>query len=177
VAEVLFGDYNPGGKLPFTVPRNVGQVPCYYNHTPYHGPINYYQSQGGPLYPFGFGLSYTTFEYADCKVTPAQIQPNQTATVSVTVRNSGSRPGDEVVQFYLRQDYTSLKRPEKELKGFKRITLQPGEKKTVEFPVGFEQVKFWKDGKWVSEPGQVQLLIGSSCADLRAKTKLTVSGL
>ena len=95
----------------------------------------------------------------------------------MTVENSGSRAGDEVVQLYIRQDYTSLKRPEKELKGFRRITLQPGGKQTVSFQVGFEQLKFWKDGKWVVEPGKIAVMLGSSSADIRARKSLEWAGV
>jgi beta-glucosidase len=175
VAEVLFGQVNPGGKLSVSFPRNLGQIPCYYNHPLFTGPMGYYQSPNAPLYPFGYGLSYTRFEYSGLKVEPAtidavsptvsgQITP---ATVFVTVRNVGQRAGDEVVQLYTRQDYTSLKRPIKELKGFKRITLQPGEAKTVSFTVGREQLKFWKNDGWVVEPGQVLIEIGASSLDIR----------
>jgi beta-glucosidase len=176
VAEVLFGQVNPGGKLSVSFPRNLGQIPCYYNHPLFTGPMGYYQSPNAPLYPFGYGLSYTRFEYSGLKVEPAAIYPNvadmdklvpQTATVSVTVRNVGQRAGDEVVQLYTRQDYTSLKRPIKELKGFKRITLQPGEARTVTFHIGREQLKFWKKDGWVVEPGQVLIEIGASSLDIR----------
>jgi beta-glucosidase len=171
LAQVLFGEVNPGGKMPLTTPRNVGQSPWYYNHPMLTGPINYYGSKGGPLYPFGHGLSYTTFKYSNLKVTGA-VSRDATATVSVTVENSGNRAGDEVVQLYLRQDYTSLTRPVKELKGFERVTLQPGEKRTVNFPVGFEQIKFWKDGGWVAEPGSIRVMLGSSSADIRQEGKV-----
>jgi beta-glucosidase len=167
VAEVLFGKVNPGGKLPVSFPRNLGQIPCYYNHPLFTGPVGYYQSPNAPLYPFGYGLSYTHFDYSDVQVGPATITPDQTATVTVTVRNGGERAGDEVVQLYTRQDYTSLKRPIKELKGFQRISLQPGEAKTVTFTLGREQLKFWKDNGWVVEPGRVLVEIGASSQDIR----------
>jgi beta-glucosidase len=176
LAQVLFGEVNPGGRLNVSFPRSVGQVPCYYNHLPITGPINYYNSKGGVLYPFGFGLSYTTFGYSDLKVDQTSISKEHPANVSVTIQNTGTVAGDEVVQLYIRQDYTSLERPVKELEGFKRITLQPGEKQSVSFPVGFEQVKFWKDGKWVAEPGQINLLIGSSSDDIRLKGSLQETG-
>jgi beta-glucosidase len=136
------------------------------------GPLNFYQSPFGPLYPFGFGLSYTSFEYSGLKIDPATISASQyagqKATVSVVIRNTGQRAGDEIVQLYTRQDYTSLKRPVKELKGFQRITLQPGESKTVTFTLGWEQLKFWKTGVgWVVEPGQVLMEIGASSTDIR----------
>jgi beta-glucosidase len=176
LAQVLFGEVNPGGRLNVSFPRSVGQVPCYYNHLPITGPINYYQAKGGVLYPFGFGLSYTSFAYSDLKVDRTSIGKDEVANVSATIQNTGSVAGDEVVQFYVRQDYTSLVRPVRELKGFQRLTLQPGEKRTVSFPVGFEQVKFWKDGKWVAEPGQINLLIGSSCDDIRLKGAVQEGG-
>jgi beta-glucosidase len=171
LAQVLLGDVNPGGKMPLTTPRNVGQSPWYYNHPMLTGPINYYGSEGGPLYPFGHGLSYTTFKYSDLKVI-GTISRDTAATVSVTVENSGPRAGDEVVQLYVRQDYTSLTRPVKELKGFERVTLQPGEKRMVSFSVGFEQIKFWKDGGWVAEPGTIRTMIGSSAADIRLEGQI-----
>jgi beta-glucosidase len=171
LAQMLFGEVNPGGKMPLTTPRNVGQSPWYYNHPMLTGPINYYGSKSDPLYAFGHGLSYTTFKYSGLKVS-GDISRDAAATVSVTIENSGNRAGDEVVQLYLRQDYTSLTRPVKEMKGFERITLQPGEKRTVNFPVGFEQIKFWKEGDWVAEPGTIRLMIGSSSADIRLEGEL-----
>jgi beta-glucosidase len=171
LAQALLGDVNPGGKMPLTTPRNVGQSPWYYNHPMLTGPINYYGSKSGPLYPFGHGLSFTTFQYSDLKVSGA-ISRDAAATVSVTVENSGQRAGDEVVQLYLRQDYTSLTRPVKELKGFERITLQPGEKRVLSFPVGFDQIKFWKEGGWATEPGTIRLMVGSSSADIRLECEV-----
>jgi beta-glucosidase len=173
LAQALLGVINPGGKMPLTTPRNVGQSPWYYNHPMLTGPINYYGSKGGPLYDFGHGLSYTTFKYSDLKVSGAASR-DSAATVTVSVENTGSRPGDEVVQLYLRQDYTSLTRPVKELKGFERVTLQPGEKRAVSFPVGFEQVKFWKAGAWVAEAGTVHCMVGASSSDIRLKGTLTI---
>ena len=166
LAQVLFGDVNPGGKMPLTTPRDVGQVPCYYNHPMLTGPVNYFGSKSGPLYPFGQGLSYTTFKYSDLKVIGI-ISSETPAQVRVTVENTGQRAGDEVVQLYIRQDYTSLTRPVKALAGFQRVALEPGEKRDVSLPVGFEQIKFWKDGGWVAESGNVRLRVGSSSADIR----------
>jgi beta-glucosidase len=174
LAQTLFGEVNPGGKMPVSVARGVGQIPCYYNHPTIHGPVNYYGAKAGNLYPFGHGLSYTTFQYGDLKVEPPQIDPKQTTTVSLTVQNNGPREGDEVVQLYLRQDFTSLKRPVKELKGFQRVTLKPGEKREVSFQVGFEQLKFWKDGGWAVEPGEISIMAGSSSEDIRQKGKLVL---
>jgi len=174
LAHILFGEVNPGGKMPLTTPRNVGQSPWYYNHPMLTGPINYYGSMSGPLYPFGHGLSYTTFSYTAPKVT-GTIAPDSAATVSVTVENSGKREGDEVVQLYVRQDHTSITRPVMELKGFERVALKPGEQRTITFPVGFDQVKFWKDGRWVAEPGSVQLMLGSSSGDIRLRQTATIT--
>ncbi len=177
VAEVLSGRVNPGGRLSVSFPRNLGQIPCYYNHPVFTGPTGYYHSPYGPLYPFGHGLSYTRFDYSALRVAPADLKlaargepspPARTAaTVSVTVRNAGGRVGDEVVQLYLRQDFTSLKRPIQELAGFQRITLRPGEVRTVSFSVGWDQLKFWKEGAWVVEPGRVALQVGASSRDIR----------
>ena len=169
VAQALFGEINPGGKLPVTFPKNIGQVPCYYNHYPLTGPGEYYESKLGVLYPFGHGLSYTTFAFSDLKITPESITPNQTAMVSCKVTNTGKLAGDEVVQMYVRQDFTSLVRPVLSLRGFQRITLQPGESKEVKFPVSFEDYKFWKEGRWVSETGELKIMIGSSSVNLPLK--------
>jgi beta-glucosidase len=174
LARVLFGEVNPGGKMPLTTPRNVGQNPWYYNHPMLTGPINYYGSKSGPLYPFGHGLSYTKFEYRDATVDGA-ISADGTATVSFTIKNAGSRAGDEVAQLYTRQDYTSVTRPIMELKGFERIHLAPGESRAVRFKLGFDEVKFWKDDHWVIEPGELQLMIGSSAADIRLKPTATIT--
>jgi beta-glucosidase len=168
LARVLFGEVNPGGKMPLTIPRNVGQSPWYYNHPMLTGPVNYYGSKGGPLYPFGHGLSYTRFDYREARVEGA-ITADGHATVNVTIANTGSRAGDEVVQLYTRQDYTSVTRPIMELKGFERVHLAPGESRTVRFTLGFEDVKFWKDGQWITEPGELTLMIGSSAGDIRLK--------
>jgi beta-glucosidase len=172
IAQVLLGTINPGGKMPVTIPKNVGQIPCYYNHLAITGPPDYYQSPWKDLYCFGHGLSYTTFKYGGFKISPQQISRDQTATISVTVENSGPRVGDEVVQLYLHQDYTSVERPVEQLEGFKRITLRPGEQRTVSFQVGFEQLKFWKDGRWVVEPGAIDVMVGSSSQDIRQKAQL-----
>jgi beta-glucosidase len=174
VAQALFGQIDPGGKLNVSVPRNVGQVPCYYNHLPLTGPMNYYKSKNENLFVFGHGLSYTTFEYSNLKIDPPSIKPDQTATVTVTVRNSGKLPGDEVPQLYIRQDFTSIERPVLQLEGFARITLAPGEQKTVSFPLGFEQLKFWTT-HWVTESGDISVMIGSSSADIRQRGKLQLA--
>jgi beta-glucosidase len=185
VAEVLSGQVNPGGRLSVSFPRNLGQIPAYYNHPVFTGPMGYYHSPFGPLYPFGFGLSYTRFDYANLRVEPSVLDlaargapPSRgrtTAKVSLTVRNSGERAGDEVVQLYIRQDYTSLKRPIQQLEGFRRITLRPGETRTVSFELGWDQLKFWKDGAWVVEPGRVAVQLGASSQNIRQRGELRLN--
>lgn len=167
IAQSLFGIINPGGKMPLSVPKNLGQIPCYYNYLPITGPSDYYQSKWKNLFVFGEGLSYTTFRYSDLKIEPRNITPDQIATVTVKVENTGQCEGDDVVQLYIRQDFTSLVRPVKELKGFKRITLKVGEQQTVSFTLGFEHLKFWKAQRWVIEPGEIKIMIGSSSEDIR----------
>lgn len=174
VAQVLFGDVNPGGKLNVSFPRSVGQVPCYYDHPPLTGPIKYFGAKTGVLYAFGHGLSYTTFKYGDLKADPPTIGKDQVSQVSFTVKNTGPMTGDEVAQLYIRQDFTSRERPVLKLTGFRRLTLKPGEQQTVTFPVGFEQIKFWKDGQWVAEPGLVNLKVGSASDDIRLKGTVTL---
>src|SRR6185436_14162382 len=141
VADVLFGDYNPAGKLSVSIPRSVGQLPIYYNHKP-TARRGYLFTSKEPLFPFGYGLSYTTFEYKNVKVAPAQIGPGGRAEVSVTVTNTGKRAGDEVVQLYIRDLVSSVTRPVLELKDFKRLTLAPGESKTVSFTITPDKLSF-----------------------------------
>jgi len=174
IAQTLFGDLNPGGKMPVSVPKNLGQIPCYYNHYVITGPSDYYASNWKNLFVFGQGLSYTSFAYSGLKVEPAQILPTQTAKVSVVVKNTGQRAGDEVPQLYLHQTDTSLEQPVQLLKGFQRITLQPGEQKTVSFTVGYDQLKFWKEHGWATEPGIINIQVGSSCEDIRQTGSLTL---
>ena len=169
VAQAIFGEINPGGKLPFSVPKNLGQIPCYYNYLPITGPSDYYQSNWKNLFVFGEGLSYTKFQYSDLKVSQSTIKKGEDATVTLKVKNTGDREGDEVVQLYVRQDYTSLVRPVKTLRGFKRVTLKPSEEKEVSFTVGYEDAKFWKNNGWTAEAGELNLLIGSSSEDIRLK--------
>ena len=169
VAQAIFGEINPGGKLPFSVPKNLGQIPCYYNYLPITGPSDYYQSNWKNLFVFGEGLSYTKFQYSDMKVSQSAIKKGEDATVTLKIKNTGDREGDEVVQLYVRQDYTSLVRPVKTLRGFKRVTLKPSEEKEVSFTVGYEDAKFWKNNGWTAEAGELNLLIGSSSEDIRLK--------
>ncbi len=162
VADVLFGDYNPAGKLTISFPRSVGQVPLYYNRKP-TARRGYLFANKEPLFPFGFGLSYTTFGYSGLKVSPAKIGATDNARVSVTVTNTGKRAGDEIVQLYIRDLVSSVTRPIMELKDFKRISLAPGESKTVEFTITPDKLSFLDlDMKNVIEPGVFDVMVGTS---------------
>jgi beta-glucosidase len=162
VAEVLFGEVNPGGKLPITFPRSVGQIPAYYYRKP-SAQRSYLLSRNGPLFPFGHGLSYTTFEYHDLRVTPARIKPGGKAVVSVRVVNTGQRAGDEVVQLYVRDQISSVTRPVKLLQGFQRITLAPGADQTIEFEITPDQLSFLDEHMELCvEPGMFDLMVGGS---------------
>ena len=162
VADVLFGDYNPAGKLPVSFPRSVGQLPIYYNRKP-TTKRGYLFTSKEPLFPFGFGLSYTTFEYSKLSVTPAQIGPSGQTKVSVTVTNTGKRPGDEVVQLYIHDLVSSVTRPVMELKDFKRISLAAGESKTVEFVITPDKLSFLDvNMNRIVEPGWFEIMVGTS---------------
>ena len=165
-AEVLFGDYNPGGKLPITVPRSVGQLPDYYYQKP-SAKREYLFSTTQPLYPFGWGLSYSTFKYSDLRATPDSIGPQGTTRLSVNVTNISKVRGQEVVQLYIRDEISSVTRPIKELRGFRRITLDPGQTKTVEFTLGFDDLSFLnRDMHRVVEPGTFKIMAGGNSVDL-----------
>jgi beta-glucosidase len=181
LAQVLFGDVNPSGKLSVSFPVSLGQSPSYYNHPVLTGPILYDPAKedfpypfGKPNveWPFGHGLSYTTFRYDTVSLSAPSIGKGDVAEVAVSITNTGARAGDEVVQMYVHQDYTSLKQPLETLKGFARVSLRPGESKTVRLLIGFDQVKFWKDGHWAMEPGELQIMIGSSSQDIRLRQTL-----
>ncbi|MGZ4790044.1 MAG: glycoside hydrolase family 3 N-terminal domain-containing protein [Terriglobales bacterium] len=173
-ADVLFGDVNPGGKLPITVPRNVGQLPDYYYQKP-SAKREYLATTTEPLFPFGWGLSYTTFKYSNLRLSEPAIGAQGSVKVSVDVTNSGQRAGDEVVQLYIRDEVSSVTRPVKELRGFQRIALKPGETKTVKLPLGFEELSFLnKDMHRVVEPGIFDIMVGGNSNQL-IQTKLNVS--
>ncbi len=166
VGDVLFGDVNPGGKLPVTFPRHVGQLPVYYNRRPTSF-RSYLDLAREPLWPFGHGLSYTTFTLANLRVTPTTIGPAGKVTVSVDVSNTGARAGDEVVQVYLHDLVSSVTRPEKELRGFERVTLGPGERKTVTFTLGPDALSLVdRQMQRVVEPGRFEVLVGTSSTAL-----------
>ena len=175
IADILFGDVNPGGKLPVTVPRTVGQVPIYYNHMNTGRPpeaqnrytSKYWDLPWTPLFPFGYGLSYTTFKISNLQLSAPRINADGKLTVSVEVENTGRRAGDEVVQLYIRDLVASMTRPVKELKGFQRVSLQPGEKRRVEFLLGPEHLGFWnREMRYVVEPGEFQVMVGANSVDV-----------
>ncbi|HEY1463403.1 MAG TPA: CIA30 family protein, partial [Terriglobales bacterium] len=174
-ANVLFGDVNPGGKLPITFPHTVGALPDFYNHKPSDN-RTYAFSTRKPLYPFGFGLSYTTFSFDNLKVEPSEIVNGGTAKVTVDVTNTGSREGDEVPQLYVHQKIATVTRPVMELEDFHRITLKPGEKKTVEFTITPEKLAMWNlDMHRVVEPGAFELMVGPSSVETKTVV-LNVTG-
>jgi beta-glucosidase len=179
IADVLFGDVNPSGKLPVTWPRTVGQLPIYYNHMNTGRPpeannrytSKYLDVSWTPQFPFGYGLSYTQFKIANLQLSAPHISPVGRLMVSVDVQNVGRREGAEVVQLYLRDTAASMTRPVKELKGFQRITLAAGEKKRVEFSLAPEQLSFWnKEMRFVVEPGVFKVMVGSNSEDLTEAT-------
>jgi beta-glucosidase len=168
LADILFGDSNPGGKLPVTIPRSAGQLPLTYNEKPSSHRGYLFESKE-PLFPFGFGLSYTTFEVGAPQLSATQIPANGKVTVSVPVRNTGAVAGDEVVQLYLRDVISSVTRPVKELRGFKRVTLAPGASTTVSFTLDSSAFALWdKDMKHVVEPGEFQIMTGPNSRDLKS---------
>ncbi|HEV8215475.1 MAG TPA: glycoside hydrolase family 3 N-terminal domain-containing protein [Gemmatimonadaceae bacterium] len=170
VARVLFGDVNPGGKLPVTVARDVGQVPVFYDYKP-SARRGYVLDTIAPLFPFGFGLSYTKFAYSNIRLSAARIPLNGRTRVMVDVRNSGSRAGDEVVQLYIRDDVSSATRPVKELRGFQRVSLAPGETRTISFDVGPEHLSYHDSAmKRVVEPGTFQIMVGGNSVDVQTVT-------
>jgi beta-glucosidase len=174
-ADVLFGEANPGGRLPITVPRSVGQLPDYYYQKP-SARRGYVGSSTQPLFPFGWGLSYTTFKYANLRLNPPAIGTSGETKVSVDVSNAGKVRGDEVVQLYIRDEVSSVTRPIKELRGFRRITLDPGETKTVEFSLGFDQLSFLdRDMHRVVEPGTFKIMVGGNSVDLIETTLTAVA--
>jgi beta-glucosidase len=174
MADVLFGDVNPGGKLPVTVPRSVGQLPMFYNAKP-SARRGYLFDTTAPLFPFGYGLSYTSFDIGAPRLSAAKIGTGGSVTVSVDVRNSGARAGDETVQLYIRDKVSSVTRPVKELKGFQRVTLAAGEKRTVEFTLTPHSLEMWNDRmERVVEPGQFDIMVGGNSVDVKS-TLLTVA--
>lgn len=183
IADALFGDYNPGGKLTVTFPKHVGQIPFNFpskpasqqdgGHVP--GPDGNMSRVNGALYPFGYGLSYTTFQYADLTVSPRVITPKQEVTIRCKITNTGNREGDEVVQLYTRDLLSSVTTYEKNLRGFERVHLKPQETKEISFTLYPRDLELYNaDNKWVIEPGEFRIMIGASSEDIRLNDILTV---
>ena len=170
LAAVLFGDVSPSGKLPVTFPRAVGQIPLYYNHKNTGRPTGpdkytskYIDLPVTPLFPFGHGLSYTTFSYSDLRLSAPRITPTGTLRASVSVTNTGSREAAEVVQLYVHDEVASVTRPVRALAGFRRVSLKPGEARTVEFSLTAKELGLYnKDMKFVVEPGKFRVFVGGS---------------
>lgn len=160
VAEALFGLVNPSGKLTVSYPRNAGQLPYFYNHLPFGRIRTLWNSTAEPTYPFGYGLSYTSFEYSGFRLSDSVASSGRPVTVSVDIQNTGKREGEEIVQLYIHDQVSSLTRPIKELKGFKKVLLQPGEKKTLQFTITEKSLEFWKNGGWITEPGEFAIMVG-----------------
>ncbi|MES2672747.1 MAG: glycoside hydrolase family 3 N-terminal domain-containing protein [Pseudomonadota bacterium] len=176
VARVIFGDVNPGGKLPVTIARSVGQLPVYYNHKP-SAKRGYAFAETSALYPFGFGLSYTQFAYSNFAINKASAQAGGTIDVSIKITNTGDRAGDETVQLYTHDLVASMTRPVKELKGFKRLHLQAKESRVVTFSLAINQLGFYSsDLKYVVEPGVIDVMIGSSSADIHGQGSFAITG-
>lgn len=180
IADVVFGEVSPSGRLSASMPRNEGQIPIYYNHYNTGRPLgddangfvkfrsNYLDVPNTPLYPFGYGLSYTDFEYGDIKLSSNVLDSDSSLTATVTLTNTGKYKGDEVVQLYIRDLVGSVSRPVKELKGFERITLNPGETKEVSFTITPEMLKFYNFNlEYVNEPGDFDLMIGPNSQDVK----------
>ena len=170
VADVLFGDFNPGGKLPITIPRSAGHLPAFYNYKP-TARRGYLFDDVSPLYPFGYGLSYTSFEISDPRLAKKVIRADETTRLRARITNTGSRAGSEVVQMYIRDRFSSVTRPVKELKGFRRVFLEAGETAAVDFEIGPEQLAFYDIRmKRVVEAGEFEIAIGNSSRDADLQT-------
>ncbi|UUF16105.1 MULTISPECIES: glycoside hydrolase family 3 N-terminal domain-containing protein [Flavobacterium] len=181
IADVLFGDYNPSGKLPITFPREVGQIPIYYNHFSTGRPAKnedsknyvsaYIDLKNSPKFPFGYGLSYTKFDYSGLKLSSTKIKSSETIKVSFQLSNVGKVAGEEVAQLYLKDKFGSVVRPVLELRDFQKVKLNAGETKTIEFTIDKEKLSFYNDKlEWTAEPGDFEVLIGASSADIKLKS-------
>jgi beta-glucosidase len=185
VADVLFGDYNPSGRLAITIPRHVGQLPVYYNYQPSkaywirhgwteHG--GYADMPGTPLYPFGYGLSYTIFEYSNLRISPPALHAAGNARVSVDVKNAGGRVGVETAQLYLHEAFAPVSTPVKQLAGFERVALEPAETKTVTFRLTPDELQLLdQDMHWVVVPGEFEIMVGKSSAEIALRGTLKVT--
>jgi beta-glucosidase len=181
IADVLFGDANPGGKLPITFPRSVGQLPIFYNHKPSGMKSNWYvdyvNEKVTPLYPFGHGLSYTSFEYSNLSIKQKQATSGGIVDISLNIRNIGKVAGDEVVQLYICDEYASIPRPVKELKGYTRITLNPYETRNIIFHLPVDQLAFYdEDLQLIIESGRMNIMLGGSSGDIRLRGEFEIVG-
>ena len=181
VADVLFGEVNPAGRLPISLPRSAGQVPVYYGHKSGSGRSqmlgDYVDLPTTPLYPFGYGLSYTSFAYGELEIAPAEVAPEQSLAISLDVANTGERAGEEVVQLYLHDVVASVTRPALQLAGFARISLDAGQKRRVRFELDPSQLAFYdSDMRRVIEPGEIEVAVGASSADLRSRGRFVITG-
>jgi beta-glucosidase len=181
IADILFGDANPGGKLPITFPRHVGQLPIFYNHKPSGMKSNWYvdyvSEKVTPLYPFGHGLSYTSFEYQELSIKQKQATGGETVDISLKVKNIGKVAGDEVIQLYVCDEYASLPRPVKELKGYSRVGLNPDETCAITFHLPVNQLAFYdEDLQLIIESGRIKIMLGSSSDDIRLRGEFEIVG-
>jgi beta-glucosidase len=181
VAGILFGDSNPGGKLPITVARSAGQVPIRYNHKPSGNFSNWYvdyvETPVSPLYPFGHGLSYTSFAYSNLRISSQTAKSGEHIEISLTVANTGKIAGDEVVQLYVCDEYASVPRPVKELKAFCRVTLDPGQERRVTFKLPIDILAYYDEKlDLVVEAGTIKVMLGSSSEDIRLQTEFEIGG-
>jgi len=180
VAEALFGRINPGGKLPVSIPRTAGQLPVYYNHKPAGRRSNWYTDyvteKVTPQFPFGHGLSYTRFEYSGLELDHAQAAAGESVGISLKLSNTGAVAGEEVVQLYIRDEYASTPRPVKELKGYVRVLLQPGETRQIHFHLPVNQLAFYDQTlNLVLEPGRIYVMVGASSEDIRLGGSFEIS--
>lgn len=176
LADVLFGDYNPGGRLSISIPRSVGQLPVYYNPKRTGNRNKYLEEVGVPRYCFGYGLSYTSFEYSDMEVTLNETTDDCIVNIRVKIVNTGQKSGDEVVQLYICDDVSSYTTPAKQLRAFERIHLEAGESQIVTFTLNKKSMMLYmQDDEWVVEPGSFSLMIGSSSQDIRLQRKIYVT--
>jgi beta-glucosidase len=181
IASILLGKVNPGGKLPISIPRSVGQIPVFYNHKPSGGRSNIYgdyvNEKVSPLYPFGYGLSYSKFEFSNLVISAKNASAGETIEITCKITNISNIKGDEVVQLYCRDVYASIPRPVKELKGFSRVTLEPGQTKNITFKLPVNMIAFYDiDFDLVIEPGTIEVMVGSSSDDIRLHSSFEING-
>ncbi|MEW8479824.1 MAG: fibronectin type III-like domain-contianing protein, partial [Candidatus Thiodiazotropha endolucinida] len=181
IAEILFGDYNPCGKLTVSMPRSVGQIPLYYNHRPSGGRSHWYndyvEMSPSQLYPFGHGLSYTTFEYSDLSISANKVATGEQVEISLKVKNTGNMDGTEIVQLYFNDEFAGVPRPVKELKGFARVELNAGESRSVRFRLPVDILAFYDNNlDLIVEAGTIKLMVGSSSADINLEGQFEITG-